>query len=92
MNHQELDFVILGSLMTTLYNHETTVARCRHKPAKRSKVTYRTMHNGYHVYINTFAFLFGIEANHYIKAIKKHYLGNGLKSRVHKNAQQLQAK
>ena len=65
MKHQELDFVILGSLMTTLHNDETTVARGDINLQK---------------------------ANHYIKAIKKHYLGNGVKSQVHKSAQQLQAK
>ena len=89
MTHQELDLVILGSLMTTLHDHETTVARGRHKPSKRSKVTSHFMHNGYHVCINTFAFLFGIGANHRIKAIKKHYLENGMESRVHKNTKRL---
>jgi len=47
------------------------------------------MHNGYHVCINTFAFLYGIGANHWIKAIKKHYLENGMEPRVHKNTKQL---
>ena len=50
------------------------------------------MHNGYHVCINTFAFLFGIGANHRIKAIKKHYLENGMEARVHKNTKRLPSK
>lgn len=92
MTHQELDLVLLGSLMTTLHDHDTTVARGRHKPAKRTKITSHFMHNGYHVCINTFAFLFGIGANHRIKAIKKHYLENGMESRVHKNTKRLPSK
>ena len=92
MTHQELDLVLLGSLMTTLHDHDTTVVRGRHKPAKRTKITSHFMHNGYHVCINTFAFLFGIGANHRIKAIKKHYLENGMESRVHKNTKRLPSK
>ena len=92
MTNQELDLVLLGSLMTTLHDHETTVARGRHKPTKRTKVTSHFMHNGYHVCINTFAFLFGIGANHRIKAIRKHYLENGMEPRVHKNAKWLPSK
>ena len=92
MTHQELDLVLLGSLMTTLHNHDTTAARGRHKPAKRIKITSHFMHNRYHVCINTFAFLFGIGANHRIKAIKKHYLENGMEARVHKNTKQLPSK
>ena len=89
MTHQEFDLVLLGSLMTTLHDHDTTVARGRHKAAKRTKITSHFMHNGYHVCINTFAFLFGIGANHCIKAIKKHYLENGMEPRVHKNSKRL---
>ena len=92
MTHQELDLVLLGSLMTTIHDHDTTVARGRHKPAKRAKITSHFMHNGYHVCINTFAFLFGIGANHRIKAMKKHYLENGMESRVHKNTKRLPSK
>ena len=79
-------------LMTTLHDHDTTVAHGKHKPAKRRKITFHFMHKGYHVCINTFAFLFGIGANHRIKAIKKHYLENGMKSRVHKNTKLLPSK
>lgn len=92
MTHQELDLVLLGSLMTTLHDHDTTVTRGRHKPAKRIKITSHYMHNGYHVCINTFAFLFGIGANHRIKAIRKHYLENGMEPRVHKNTKRLPIK
>ena len=36
MTHQELDLVLLGALMTTLHDH---IACCRHKPAKRTKIS-----------------------------------------------------
>ena len=92
MTRQELDLVIMGSLLTTIHDHESTVGRGRHKPSKRSKITSHFMHNGFHVCIHTFAFLFGIGANHRIKAIKKHYLENGMEPRVHKNAKRLPPK
>ena len=50
MTYQELDLVLLGALMTTLHDH---VACCRHKPAKRTKIT------------SIFGFLFRIGANHH---------------------------
>ena len=91
MTHQELDLVLLGSLMTTLHDHDA-VTRGRHKPTKRARITSHFMHKGYHVCINTFAFLFGIGANHRIKTIKKHYLENGMEVRVHKNTKRLPSK
>ena len=45
---------------TTLHGHDTTVARGRHKPIKRARIMSHFMHNGYHMCIHTFAFLFGI--------------------------------
>ena len=89
MTHHELDLVLMGSIMTTIRDLDTTVARGRHKPAKRIKITSHFMHNGYHVCIHTFAFLFGIGTNHRIKGIKKHYLGNGIEPRVLKNIKRL---
>ena len=92
MTHQELDLVLLGSLMTTLHDHDADVIRGRHKPTKRARISSNFMHKGYHVCINTFAFLFGIGANHRIKAIKKHYLENGMEVRIHKNTKRLPSK
>ena len=83
ITHQELDLVLMGLIMTTI--HDTTVARGRHKPANRVNITSHFMHNGYHMCIHAFAFLFGIGANHRLKAIKKHYLENGMEPRAHKN-------
>ena len=92
MTCQELDLVLMGSLMTTIHDHDTTVSRGRHKPVKRTKISSHFMHIGYHVCINTFAFLFGIGANHRIKAIKRHYMENGMEPRVHKNTKRLPIK
>ena len=35
MTNQELDLVLLGLIMTTIHDHDETVVRGRHKPAKR---------------------------------------------------------
>ena len=56
MTHQELDLALLGSLMTTLHDHDADVIRGRHKPTKRARISSNFMHKGYHVCINTFAF------------------------------------
>ena len=92
MTHQELDLVLMGSLMTTLHDHDTTVARGRHKPVRRAKITSHFMHNRYHMCMHTFAFLFGIGTNHCIKAIKKHYLENEMEPQVYKNIKRLSPK
>jgi len=88
MTRQELDLVLLGSFMTTMHDHEATVARGRHKPAKRQIVSSYFMHNGYSVCMQTFGFLHAI-GKCQIKAIKKHYRENGMEPRVHKNTKRL---
>jgi len=35
MTNQELNLVLLGLIMTTIHDHDETVVRGRHKPAKR---------------------------------------------------------
>ena len=55
MTHQELDPVLMGSIMTTLHDHDTTVACGRHKPVRRTKITSHFMHSGYSMCIHTFA-------------------------------------
>ena len=40
MTHQELDLVLLRSLMMTMHNGDETVAHGRHKPAKRQIVSH----------------------------------------------------
>ena len=78
--------------MATVHDHDTTVSCGKLKPVKRTKISSHFMHNGYHMYINTFAFLFGIGANYWIKAIKRHYMENGMEPQVHKNTKWLPIK
>ena len=54
LTHDELDLVLMGSLVSTLHNQEDTVARSRHKSVKRQKITSCFMHNGYNVCMETF--------------------------------------
>jgi len=74
--------------MTTLHDHDETLARGRHKPAKRQIVSSHFMHNGYKVCMDTFGFLHRIE-NSRIKAMKKHYREFGVEPFVHKNTRRL---
>ena len=82
MTDQELD---LGSLMMTMHNGDETVARGRHKPAKRQTVSSYFMHNGYSIYMDIFGFLHGIGKSR----IKAHYWECGMEPRVHKNTKRL---
>ena len=88
LERQELDLVLLGSIMTTVLDRDSIVDG-RHKPAKRRKVSSSHMHNGYKVCKTTYAFLYGVGTKHRLEAIKKHYLENGMETRVHKNTRRL---
>ena len=88
LNRQELDLVLLGSIMTTVLDRDSIVDG-RHKPAKRIKVSSSHMHNGYKVCKTTYAFLYGVGTKHRLEAIKKHYLEHGMETRVHKNTRRL---
>ena len=79
---------LLGSIMTTIENHKETSVRGRHKPIKRQRITSHYMHQGYHVCTKTYSFLYGIGENHWLNALKKHYVDNGVELRVHKNTKQ----
>ena len=59
LNRQELDLVLLGSIMTTVLDRDSIVDG-RHKPAKRRKVSSSHMHNGYKVCKTMYAFLYGV--------------------------------
>ena len=89
LTRHELDLLLLGSIMTTIENHEETSGHGRHKPVKRQRITSHYMHEGYHVCTKTYAFLYGIGANHKLKALKKHYVENGVELRVHQNTKRL---
>ena len=44
LSHHELDLLLLGSIMTTIENHDETSAHGRHKPLKRKRITSHYMH------------------------------------------------
>ena len=48
LNRQQLDLVLLGSIMTTVLDSDSIV-NGRHKPANQRKVSSSHMHNGYNV-------------------------------------------
>lgn len=89
LSRNELDMVILGSIMSTTLDDDHCVKDGRHKSAKRSKASSNFMHHGYNVCKVTYAFLYGVGVNHRILAIRKHYQENGLEPRTHKNYKRL---
>jgi len=83
LTHNEVDMVLLGSVMSTTLNDTHSVKDGRHKSAKRSKVSSNFMHHGHNMVKPTFSFLYGIGINHRIVAIRKHYQEEGLEPRIH---------
>ena len=77
LTRQELDLVLLGSIMTTVMDRDSIVDG-RHKQAKRKKISSCHMHNGYKVCKSTYAFLYGVRTKHRLENIKKHYLEHGM--------------
>ena len=88
LTRQELDLVLLGSIMTTVLDRDSIVDG-RHIPAKRRKLSSCHMHRGYSVCKSTYAFLYGVGTKHRLESIKKHYIENGMETRVHKNTRRL---
>ena len=82
LTREQLDLVLLGSVMSAVSDGEVSAGR--HKPAKcqRTAVTY--MHKGHHVCRSTFNFLYGV-GKHHVPAIKKNFREHGLETRVHGN-------
>ena len=87
LKRQELDLLLLGSILTTVLDRDSIV-NGRHKPPKRRKVSSH-MHNGYKVCKTTYAFLYSVGTKHRLEAIQKHYFEHGMETRVHKNTWQL---
>lgn len=84
----ELDLVLMGSIMCTVLRDEW-VRDGRHKPVKRRKlVTMAYMHEANEVCKKTFCFLYGIGKDR-LRLVKEHYLSNGLETRVHGNRKRL---
>lgn len=87
LSHNELDLVIMGSLMSVV-NTANSIKDGRHKSVKRKRTFCNFHHNGYQVCQVTYRFLFGI-GKHRLKAIKAHFLENGLTLRIHGNTGRL---
>ena len=88
LTHEQLDLVILGSIMATVNRDEFRPGYTRHKPAKRQKMVTTYMHHGHHLCKSTYNFLHGI-GNHQAKAVKQSYLQNGLAVRTHGNTRRI---
>ena len=88
LTHEQLDLVILGSIMATVSRDEFRPTYTRHKPAKRQKIVTTYMHHGHHLCKATYNFLHGV-GNHRVKAVKQSYLQNGLSVRTHGNTRKL---
>ena len=85
LSKNELDLVMLGSIMSTSRQGEE-VTHGRHQPVKRQRPRVQYMHNGCVVCKATFGFIFGVGAKHKIDGIRKHYLEEGLAPKIHKNS------
>ena len=85
LSRNELDLVMLGSIMATTRSDEDVI-HGRHKPVKRQRPRASYLHNGCVVCKVTFGFIFGVGRKHRIDALRKHYLDEGLASRTHKNS------
>ena len=86
LTHDELDLVLMASIMSTILTDD--VVWCRHKPAKRSRIRLLYMHNGHTICKTTFMFLHGVRKKRLL-AVKDSYNNNGLETRVHKNRKSL---
>ena len=82
LTREQLDLVLLGSVMSTVSDGEVSAGR--HKPAKRLRTAVTYMHKGHHICRSTFNFLYGV-GKHRVPAIKKNFLEHGLETRVHGN-------
>ena len=88
MTRDELDLVLMGSIMCTVLRDDC-VRDGRHKPAKRRKLTTMMyMHEGHEVCKKTFCLLYGIGKDR-LRAVKENYLGNGLVTRTYGNKKRL---
>ena len=89
LTHDELDMVLLGSIMSTTLDDSHSIRDSRHKDAKRRKVSSNFMHHGHNICKVTNAILYGIGINHWVLAIRKHYQQQGLEPRTHQNSRRL---
>ena len=69
--HEQLDLVLLGSVMSRVSDGDEVVGR--HKPARCQRTALACMHKGHHLCRSTFNFLHGI-GKHQVPAITKSFL------------------
>ena len=83
LTREQLDLVLLGSVMSTVSDGEVIAGR--HKPAKHERTALTYMHKGHHLCRSTFNFLYGV-GKHRVPAMNKNFLEYGLETRVHGNS------
>ena len=84
LTHDELDLVLLGYIESAALL-TTTIIDGRHiNPATRNRVTMKYKHRGLTICRKTFLFLHGVGKDR-LQALKQHYIGAGLETRVHGN-------
>ena len=83
LTRQQLDLVLLGSVMSTTAV-DKDVVHGRHRPTKRQRLSTRYMHRGYQLCKNTYNFLYGL-GKHRVPTIRKNFISNGLEMRIHGN-------
>ena len=84
LSRDQLDMLILGSVVCTICEDDDVGVRSSHKPTKRQRTTIEYVHKAYSVCRKTFTFLHGI-SKHKLHAIKDHFLDNGISPREHGN-------
>ena len=72
LSKEELDMVLMGSIMSTVINGDN-IHDGRHKPAKRKRVTVNFMHKSHKVCKKTFLFLHAVGKKS-LQAVKQHFL------------------
>ena len=77
LTREQLDLVLLGSVMSTVSDGEVIAGR--HKPAKHQRIALTYMCR------STFNFLYGV-GKYRVPAIKKNFLEYGVEMRVHGNS------
>ena len=83
LDRKELDMAVMGQVMAfTFCNQLQNTTQYRHRPKQRERNTSMFYHNGVRVCKNTFLFLHDI-GNFRLKAIRAHYLSEGLVPRIH---------
>ena len=85
LSHEQLDLVIMGSVMATINSDESCRPWHRHKPPKRQKTMMTYIHHGHNLCKKTYSFLHDV-GNHRVKAIRQSYLQNGLTPHCHGNS------